>query len=91
MRLEWDENKRLINLHKHGIDFADVWRVFENETYTVIDDRFRYGEIRYLSPGLLFGEVVSVIHTESDQENRIISFRKAEKNEQKKYFREIRN
>jgi uncharacterized DUF497 family protein len=42
-------------LQRHGIDLADVWRVFEIETHTIIDDRFDYGEIRYLSLGLLFG------------------------------------
>lgn len=60
MKFEWDETKRLINLEKRGIDFADVWRVFEYETGTTIDDRFDYGENRYLSFGLLFGEVVAV-------------------------------
>ena len=91
MKFEWDENKRLINLQRRGIDFADVWRVFENETHTVIDDRFDYDEIRYLSFGLLFGEVVAVSHTETDEIIRIISVRKAEKYEQETYFREIRD
>jgi uncharacterized DUF497 family protein len=45
MKFEWDENKRLINLRRHGIDFADVKQVFENEAHTIIDDRFNYGEI----------------------------------------------
>ncbi len=91
MKFEWDENKRIINLQRHGIDFADVWRVFENETDTIIDERFDYGEVRYLSFGLLFGEVVAVSHTETDEISRIISARKAEKYEQEKYFREIRD
>lgn len=91
MKFEWDEDKRLINLQRHGIDFADVWRVFENVTDTIIDERFNYGETRYLSLGLLFGEVVAISHTETDEINRIISVRKAEKYEQEKYFREIRD
>lgn len=91
MIFDWDENKRLINLQIHGMDFADVWRVFENETYTILDDRFDYGEIRYLSVGMLFGDVVAVSHTETDEINRIISVRRAEKYEQEAYFREIRD
>ncbi|MDQ6787433.1 MAG: BrnT family toxin [Acidobacteriota bacterium] len=91
MKFEWDENKRLLDLRRHAIDFADVWRVFENETYEVIDDRFDYGEIRYLSLGLLFGEVIAISHTETDDATRIISARKAERYEQEKYFRKIRN
>ncbi len=91
MKFQSDENKHLINLRRHGIDFADVWRVFENVTHTIIDDRFDYGEIRYLSLGLLFGETVAVSHTETEEINRIISVRKAEKYEQETYFREIRD
>lgn len=91
MRFEWDENKRQANLKKHGIDFADIWRVFENETYTKIDDRFVYSEIRYLTLGLQSGEVIAVSHTETDEVVRIISARKAEKYEQEEYFKEIRD
>ena len=91
MKFEWDEQKRLINLQKHGIDFADVWRVFENETFMRIDDRYDYGEIRYSSLGLLFGEVVSLSHTETENITRIISARKATRYEQETYFREIRD
>lgn len=64
---------------------------FENKTATVIDNRFYYGEIRYLSLGLLFGEVAAISHTEDEIVIRLISVRKAEKNEQEIYFREIRN
>ncbi len=81
----------MINLQRRGVDFAYVWRVFENETHTVINDRFDYGKVRYLSFGLLFGEVVAVSHTETDEIIRIISVRKAEKYEQETYFREIRD
>ena len=52
MRFEWDENKRLINIRKHGIDFADVPAIFELDTVTVIDDRFEYGETRGYSAKL---------------------------------------
>ncbi|MBR6900719.1 MAG: BrnT family toxin [Synergistaceae bacterium] len=29
MQFEWDENKRQINIEKHGIDFADAVKIFE--------------------------------------------------------------
>lgn len=91
MRFEWDENKRLLNLQKHGIDFADVWQIFDYDVVTDFDNRFDYGEIRYLSLGLLQGEVIVVAHTENDEVFRIISARKAEKYEQEIYFNAIRN
>jgi uncharacterized DUF497 family protein len=34
MKFEWDENKRLINLQRHGIDFADVWQIFDYDIAT---------------------------------------------------------
>ena len=91
MRFEWDEQKRLANLEKHGIDFADVSQVFEFDTYTKFDNRFDYGEIRFLSLGMLFGEVVAISHLETDEVIRIISVRKAEKYEQETYFTKIRD
>jgi uncharacterized DUF497 family protein len=91
MRFEWDEEKHLANLRKHGIDFADVENVFADEVYTIVDDRFDYGEIRYLSLGLLFGEIIAISHTETDEIIRFISARKAEKHEQETYFKAIRD
>jgi uncharacterized DUF497 family protein len=91
MKFEWNEDKRLINLQKHGIDFADVWQIFDYDVATGIDNRFDYGEIRFLSFGFLRGDVVVVAHTENDDVFRIISVRKAEKYEQEIYFDSIRH
>ncbi len=91
MRFEWDENKRLINIRKHGIDFADVPSMFELDTVTVIDDRFEYGETRYQTLGLLKTRIIMVVHTESETVIRIISARKANKYEEETYFNEISN
>lgn len=91
MRVEWDERKRKSNFQKHGIDFVDAVQIFSSETYTIIDNRFDYDETRYLSLGLISGEVVAVSHTEEDEIIRIISVRKAEDHEQETYFREIRD
>ncbi len=89
MRFEWDEKKRLINIRKHGIDFADVPAIFELDTVTVIDDRLEYGETRYQTLGLLMSRVILVVHTESETIIRIISARKATKYEEETYFKEI--
>ncbi len=50
-----------------------------------------YGEQRFVTLGLLAGIPVSVVHTESEYEIRIISFRKASKRESQTYFDEIQN
>ena len=89
MKFEWDEAKRLANIRKHGIDFVDVPAIFERDTVTVIDDRVEYDETRYLTLGLLKSRVILVVHTESDDTIRIISARKATRNEERTYFEQI--
>ena len=91
MRFEWDEAKRESNILKHGIDFVGINSVFEGETLTIIDDRFDYDEERFVTLGMLNGRVVVVAHTESDEVIRIISVRKATKNEETSYYKEIAN
>jgi uncharacterized DUF497 family protein len=91
MRFEWDEAKRLSNLQRHGFDFIDVERIFVGDAITILDDRFDYGEIRFVSLGMLDGRVVAITHTETDEVTRIISFRKASKNEEETYYKEIRD
>lgn len=56
-----------------------------------MDDRFNYGEIRFLTLGMLNGRVVAVSHTETDEVTRIISVRKASKNEEEIYDKESRD
>jgi uncharacterized DUF497 family protein len=93
MRFEWDETKRRSNLRAHEIDFAAVERenIFGGETVTRLDDRVEYGEMRFHTLGLLRGQVVAIIHTETDEVVRLISARKATKNEENIYFKEVKN
>ncbi|MDP1605231.1 MAG: BrnT family toxin [Rhodocyclaceae bacterium] len=87
MRYSYDPKKQAANLKKHGLDFDDAKRVIESgDTVTFEDRRFDYGEVRYLTLGLLHGEVVIIATAETDKTIRIISMRKAAKNEQKIYY-----
>jgi len=54
-------------------------------------DRFECGEHRFITLGMLKDIVVVVAHTETDEEIRIISMRKATRNEQEKYFESLAN
>lgn len=56
---------------------------------TVLDDRFDYGEARFVTLGLLNGIVLAVVHTETDDIIRIISARKATRYEEENYFQQI--
>lgn len=91
MRFEWDEAKRRSNIKRHGIDFVELKRVFEGETVTLLDDRYAYAETRFLTLGLAKGTVIAVSHTETDEAIRIISARKAQKDEEITYFKEVRD
>ncbi len=91
MEFTWHEVKRNLNLKNHGLDFIDAQRVFEGVTFTFEDDRFSYGEQRFVTLGLLAGIPVSIVHMESKHEIHIISFRKATRRETKIYFDEIKN
>ena len=89
MKFEWDDTKRKSNIEKHGIDFIDAPIIFSGYTLTIDDDRYAYGEERFVTFGILDGRVVAVVHTETENLIRIISIRKASKNEEKEYFSQI--
>ena len=89
MRFTWDEAKRKVNLKEHGLDFVDAESVFAGPTYTFEDDRFNYGEQRFSTLGLLKGVPVSIVHTESTDAIRVISFRKATTHETEIFFSKI--
>ena len=86
MKFEWNEAKQQSNLRKHRLDFADAETVFAGATFSFEDDRFEYSEDRYITLGLLRGAVVVIAHTEREEVIRVISMRKATKNEQQVYF-----
>ena len=91
MSYEWDERKRRANAKKHGIDFIDVPEVFDSDVVILPDERFHYNETRFIGIGILKSQVVVVAYTERGENIRIISARKATKNEQIYYFQQIAN
>jgi uncharacterized protein len=91
MKFEWDEHKRLTNIQRHEIDFVGIEEVFQGLTVTILDDRFDYGEERFITFGLLNGFVLAVVHTETEETIRLISVRKATRNEETGYYEAIGN
>ena len=61
MQFEWDEAKNQINIRKHGIDFADVPSMFEGKILSRIDNRFDYGEERWVGIGFIQQGVAVVV------------------------------
>jgi uncharacterized protein len=91
MNYEWDEHKRQANVKKHGIDFVDVPELFDGDIIIIPDERLDYGETRFIGIGMLRNQIVVVAYTERGENIRIISARKATKNEQIYYLKQISN
>lgn len=89
MIIEWDEKKNNINIKKHNIDFNDTYKIFEKPILTKIDNRFDYGEKRWIGLGQLEGICVVFIFTMRGKKLRIISIRKANQNEKEVYNESI--
>jgi uncharacterized DUF497 family protein len=89
VRFEWDDEKCDSNLNKHGFDFEDARVVFSGLTLTLEDDRFEYRERRFITMGMLKEIAVVIAHTETDEEIRVISMRKATRDEEKRYFQSL--
>jgi uncharacterized protein len=89
MKFIWDEIKNETNIRKHGLDFADAHEVFDGPVLEKLDDRFDYGEERWIAMGLLHGILcVVVVYAEPGNETRrIISFRKGDRYEREVYFK----
>ena len=82
---EWDEVKRQLNLEKHGIDFVDATDIFLDFNRIEMEST-RDGEIRYQTIGTVNEIVLLVVYTTRKNKIRIISARRASKNERKAYF-----
>ena len=81
----WDEGKRASNLSKHGVDFAEAARFEWDTALTAEDIRRSYPEPRFLSIGLIGPRVYVLVWTPINDERRVISFRKANRREVKRY------
>ena len=90
MKFEWDEQKNRINIRKHGISFEDAKAIFEDVRITAVDIRQSYGEIRKISLGMIHGRVCVVVYTERKGVTRIISARKANLRERRRYHEFIK-
>jgi uncharacterized DUF497 family protein len=85
VKFEWDEQKDRINIRKHGISFEDAKAIFEDVRITAVDSRQPYGEIRKISLGMIHGRVCVAVYTERKGVTRIISARKANQRERRRY------
>ncbi|MBE9527232.1 MAG: BrnT family toxin [Proteobacteria bacterium] len=94
MQFNWDDNKNKTNLAKHGISFGAASLVFDDPCALSKQERYKDGEERWQTLGLINGVVVLLVaHTFQEQDEveivRIISARKATRQERKYYEQNI--
>lgn len=98
-RFEWDPAKAEANLRKHGIGFEQAARVFADPFLMTAPDGIEGGELRWKAVGSMGGvAALVVVHTvrERDEDGReieivrIISARRADRTERRRYERETR-
>jgi uncharacterized DUF497 family protein len=87
MEIEWDPDKAVRNLAKHGVSFQEAATVFGDPlAVTYFDPDHSTEEDRYLTFGSsVEGKLLVVSHTDREDRTRIISARRATRNERKAY------
>jgi hypothetical protein len=89
MEITYDAEKRARTLAHRGVDFEDARVVFAGTTITVEDDRRDYGETRWQTFGTIDGRLVTLVWTPRGAARHIISMRKCNDRERKKYGAEL--
>ena len=90
LRFEWDSEKAVSNLRKHGVSFETAVRVFSDPFALTEQDRIEGGEYRWQTTGLVDGALVLLVaHADKEEHGieviRIISARRATTRERRRY------
>jgi uncharacterized protein len=85
VEFEWDEAKNQANMAKHGIDFDDAIHIFTARILERVDNRRDYGETRTSAVGMVDGKELVVVYTMRGHICRIISARRARRDERRAY------
>src|SRR5438105_3230391 len=86
---EWDPNKELENVRKHGIDFTTATRIWAGSFVEKVDDRRDYAEIRIIATSEANGRLLVVVFTWRADRRRIISARRANSREKRRFEAQI--
>jgi uncharacterized DUF497 family protein len=89
MEFEWDEAKRQANITKHDVDFLEAMELLADAPVMLDDSRKDYGERRCQAVGSGDGKMLVVIFTIREGSFRIISARRANSRERRKYAKDL--
>ena len=84
--IEWDENKNRLNKIKHGVDFYQAAKIFE-DSFRLEEEDLAHSdeELRYITIGRV-NDILFVVYTERGDVTRLISARRATKKERVRYL-----
>lgn len=92
MIYEWDERKRIGNIEKHRLDFADAWKVYEASVKVILPmPRTEFGEVRWIDIAEVAGVVLVLVYTMRGDSVRNISFRNAKRKERRIFDAALKN
>jgi uncharacterized DUF497 family protein len=89
-RFEWDPGKAELNFRKHDVRFQTAMRAFEDDLAIHRRDPLseQHGEERFLITGMAGGQLLTVVYTVRSRAIRLISARKATRQEHDNYYRQ---
>jgi len=85
MRFEWDEAKDARTMQERGFGFDDASRIFSGHVVSWADNRRDYGEQRFRAVGETEGDILHVVFTWRGDVMRIISVRRANRKEVRRW------
>jgi uncharacterized protein len=85
MVVTFDPAKDASNVKKHGVSLVDASGFEWDEAVTWPDQRHDYGENRMIGLGYIGDRLFNVVFVDRGEEYRIISLRKANQREVKRY------
>lgn len=88
MDFEWDEEKRMSNIGKHGLDFRSAHQLFSGRHTRKRAHNVQSGEVRWLSVGIIKGIYAVAIYTMRGETIRMISLRRA-RDDERRHHQEV--
>jgi len=85
MNTTFDPAKDAVNIAKHGISLAEAARLDWDNALVSLDDRREYGELRQVALAPMDGRLWVVVFTDRPEGRRVISLRKANLREYRRY------
>lgn len=85
MMIDSDPAKDAINLAKHHMSLAEAEVIEWDTLWAFQDDRFDYGEVRMIGFAYIGPRLHCVVYTDRGDVRRIISLRKTNKREERRY------